>query len=292
MPAWLSVTLGVVIVWALIVMASVTLAELTRRHHRTARRYAIRQGKRGALAAGRAARRHGQALLARACAGPVPAGRPGPGRPGPERTSSAGRRDPPSGRQTGDRGRHAFFQPAGSGSRPDRPGRQHAATSQSTTGGTTMAPNLTGRHTGPGFREHTFAECSPDLCREQRGALATASRIPPDRRARRTAARAGGTMPSAWGPVVAQAADFEPETDGDLLDWMGGEVTGIAAYAEALSSVRDPRRRGIGMDPKWPGRAARRRRRAGARRRDHVRRQPEVRRPLRACRGSSPPRAG
>ena len=73
------------IVWALIVLAAVTLAELTRRHHTTVRRYAIRQGKRGALAAGRAARRHGRALIARRRrVGRPPLAEPGtPAPPGP-----------------------------------------------------------------------------------------------------------------------------------------------------------------------------------------------------------------
>ena len=46
----------------------------------------------------------------------------------------------------------------------------------------------------------------------------TASKIAPQRRARRAAARSGGTVPSEWGPVIAQTADFEPGDDGELLD--------------------------------------------------------------------------
>jgi hypothetical protein len=34
--------------------------------------------------------------------------------------------------------------------------------------------------------------------------------------------------------VIAGVTDFEPEDDGDLLDWMADEVTGMAGYAEAL----------------------------------------------------------
>src|SRR5207249_108442 len=68
MPAWLGVILGAVVVGALITAAAVVLAELTRRHHKTGRRYAIRQGKRGALATGRAARGRWRALIARAAA--------------------------------------------------------------------------------------------------------------------------------------------------------------------------------------------------------------------------------
>ena len=115
-----------------------------------------------------------------------------------------------------------------------------------------MALNLTGRHSGPGFPDHTFVECSPELCGEQRGALARqyASRIAPDRRARRTAGHTGGSIPSEWGPVVAQAADFEPESDGHLLDWMAGQVTGMAGYAEALIEAYETGVGAVGIDPK------------------------------------------
>jgi hypothetical protein len=111
-----------------------------------------------------------------------------------------------------------------------------------------MAPNLTGRHSGPHFREHTFAECSPDLCGEERGKYAT--RIAPERRARRAAAKAGGSIPSEWGPVIAQTADFEPEDDGELLDWMNRQVTGLSAWAEALVDFYEHCTSVVGIDPK------------------------------------------
>ena len=80
-----------------------------------------------------------------------------------------------------------------------------------------------------------------------------ASRITPDRRARRTAARTGGNVPAEWGPVIAQAADFEPESDGHLLDWMAGQVTGMAAYAEALIDAYETGTGAVGIDPRaWP----------------------------------------
>jgi hypothetical protein len=78
----------------------------------------------------------------------------------------------------------------------------------------------------------------------------TVSKITPDRRARRTAAHTGGSIPSEWGPVVAQAADFEPESDGHLLDWMAGQVTGMAAYAEALIEAYETGVGAVGIDPK------------------------------------------
>lgn len=77
-----------------------------------------------------------------------------------------------------------------------------------------------------------------------------ASRITPDRRARRTAARTGGNVPGEWGPVVAQAADFEPESDAHLLAWMTGQVTGMAAYAEGLIDAYETGVNTTGIDPK------------------------------------------
>ena len=68
---------------------------------------------------------------------------------------------------------------------------------------------------------------------------ASASRIKTEHRARRAAARSGGSVPSEWGPVIAQTADFEPEDDGQLLEWMARQVTGLSAWAEALVDFYD-----------------------------------------------------
>jgi hypothetical protein len=76
------------------------------------------------------------------------------------------------------------------------------------------------------------------------------SKIEPDRRGARAAARAGGKIPGEWGPVVAQAADFEAENDGHLLDWMAGQVAGMGAYAEALIDAYETGVNATGIDPK------------------------------------------
>ena len=75
------------------------------------------------------------------------------------------------------------------------------------------------------------------------------SRIRPARRAQHTAARAGGAMPAEWGAVIARAADFEPDDDGELLGWMGDEVSGVAGYAESLVDLYESCTAGIGLDP-------------------------------------------
>jgi hypothetical protein len=78
----------------------------------------------------------------------------------------------------------------------------------------------------------------------------TASKIAPGRRARRAAARTGGSIPSEWGPVIAQVADFEPEDDGELLEWMTRQVTGLSGWAEALVDFYEHCTAVVGIDPK------------------------------------------
>jgi hypothetical protein len=79
---------------------------------------------------------------------------------------------------------------------------------------------------------------------------APASRIKTEHRAQRAAARSGGTVPSEWGPVIAQTADFEPEDDGELLEWMNRQVTGLSAWAEALVDFYEHCTSAIGIDPR------------------------------------------
>ena len=49
--------------------------------------------------------------------------------------------------------------------------------------------------------------------------------------------------------MIARAADFEPGDDGELLGWMGDEVSGVAGYAEALIDLYESCTAGIGLDP-------------------------------------------
>ena len=251
MPGWLGAVLGAVIVWALIVLAAVTAAELTRRHHKTVRRHAIRQGKRGALATGRVARGWWRALMARAAAWAAPRWQNRghqPGQAGEPEGSPAeqdpvpadapayswGSADSPYGWPARDledatsRARHAS-----TGSKP------YVVTQYPPGGGPgrTIATYLNGKPSQPTTEGTTMAE-------------RPVSRITPDRRARRTATHTGGDMPAEWGPVVAQAADFEPESDEHLLEWMTAQVNGMAAYAEALIEAYETGVGAVGIDPK------------------------------------------
>lgn len=76
------------------------------------------------------------------------------------------------------------------------------------------------------------------------------SRIRVDRRIQRITAKIpDGQVPEHWKPVIAAAADFDPEDDAALLDWMNGEIMGVAGYAEALIDGYETLIGEIGLDP-------------------------------------------
>jgi hypothetical protein len=78
----------------------------------------------------------------------------------------------------------------------------------------------------------------------------TTSRTPRERgRGRRTAAAAAGAAGTAWRQLIAATADYEPEDDSALLDWMAGEATGMASYAESITDVYDTAVSSVGLDP-------------------------------------------
>jgi hypothetical protein len=81
----------------------------------------------------------------------------------------------------------------------------------------------------------------------------------------------GGDRPASGGRW-SRGRRLRARDDAHLLEWMTGQVTGMARYAEALIEPTRPCRRGRAR-PEGPGRGARRRRRRRARRRDHGRRQ-------------------
>ena len=230
----LQVVLSVLATWALLVIGAITAAELLRRHHRALARHAARHGKRGALfaarhgrrgalAAGRGARRGSQSAagyLARKAAArwqnrehrPLMFTR----RSGPAPETPAGTAGPAAAAVT------VPVPPPPSGTAP-------GAGSSPPEGKTTMADTIINDDT--------------TRARQRRG------RITPAHRARHTAARAGGAMPAEWAGVIARAADFEPGDDGELLGWMGDEVSGVAGYAEALIDLYESCTAGIGLDP-------------------------------------------
>jgi hypothetical protein len=223
----LEVVLSVLATWALLTVLAVVAVELLRRHHRAIRRRAVRYGKRGAVTTARHARRHGGTALRWLVSRAAPRWENREHRPlmfrklrGEPESPAAEAEDGEDGEAGDPDGRTFSWSPEASPSswptdHLDNNGKP-APEQTDTDGGTTSMK---------------------------------ASRMAPERRARRTAARTGGSMPAAWGPVIALAADFEPEDDGQLLDWMNGQVTGMSGYGEALVDLYDHCTNVIGIDP-------------------------------------------
>jgi hypothetical protein len=211
----LEVVLSVIATWALLTVLTVVVVELLRRHHRAIGRHAARHGKRGAVAIATHARRHGGTLRAWLVAKAAP-------------------------RWENREHRHLMFlrlrgQPEGAADERFESWEELLAAE----GGEGAPREDTGTGTPPAQGS------SPE-----EGTIMTASKIAPERRARRAAARSGGSIPSEWGPVIAQTADFEPEDDGELLEWMTRQVTGLSAWAEALVDFYEHCTGVVGIDPK------------------------------------------
>jgi hypothetical protein len=60
---------------------------------------------------------------------------------------------------------------------------------------------------------------------------------------------ASGAVPATLAPHLNHINDFEPESDADLLNFMGAEVAGKAAEAEAYMELFDRCVSGHGLDP-------------------------------------------
>ena len=277
MLPWFGGFADAMLTFVLILVVCAVLADLGRRHHRTAARH----GKRAAIATARHTRRHsGTALrwLAVKTAprwenrehrplvflkvrggrgeGPNAGGAtgdcPGCGRPLPADgtcpTCKANREAGPPDRGTGST---YSWGPAGSpsGWSADDPETAHRwAQHMSTGGGKPQVVTGYPPGGGPGRTVATYVNGKPST--EGVSSMpASPSRIKTEHRAQRAAARSGGPVPSEWGPVIAQTADFEPEDDGELLEWMSRQVTGLSAWAEALVDFYDHATNTIGIDP-------------------------------------------
>ena len=223
----LEVVLSVLATWVLLMVLAVTVAELARRHHRAAARHAWRHSKRGALFAGRHGKRAAAAAGHRSRAGSGYLAR-----------KAAARWENRQHRPL------MFTRPQASGPEP-LPSYVTAAPAPTAAAGPPAATPGAGTPRPEGTSTMTDTKIADDDATGRR----PGGRIRPARRARHTAARAGGAMPAEWGGVIARAADFEPDNDGELLGWMGDEVSGVAGYAEALVDLYESCTAGIGLDP-------------------------------------------
>jgi hypothetical protein len=256
----LEVVLSVLATWALLSVLAVIAVELLRRHHRVLRHH----GKRGALAAARRTRTGTRSATAWLVAKAAPRWENREHRPlmfrklrgdpeGPEPQEEGSKGTQGNGEADG---RTYSWGPADSpsGWPANGPAAAHNwARHMSTGGGKPQVVTEYPPGGGPGRTVATYlnGKPAPDHADTNGGTTSMAvSKIAPERRARRTAAHTGGSIPSEWGPVVAQAADFEPESDGHLLDWMAGQVTGMAAYAEALIEAYETGVNAVGIDPR------------------------------------------
>ena len=286
LPSIIGAALGALILWALFMAVAAVLSELTVRHHRAAIRYGWRHTRRGGAAAAGWSRRaaRGAAVrsgpwrtriitvmrtrwAARGAPAPLepedPAGNvtggncPGCGWPLPAAggcptcgaSGEAGQPDQDTGPTyswgLADSRSHW---PAADREEADR-WAQHMSTDGRPRAVTEYPPGG-----GPGRTVATYAggKPAPDHTDTDGGTSempASPSRIKTEHRAQRATARSGGSVPSEWGPVIAQTADFEPEDDGELLEWMSRQVTGLSAWAEALVDFYDHATNTIGIDP-------------------------------------------
>ena len=279
LPAVIGAALGAVIVWALFTVVAAVLSELTVRHHRAALAHGWQHGKRGGAAAVGWSRRAAQGAAVRSrpwrtrivtavqtrwaargapaelepenpaggnericpgCGWAIPAGGTCP-------ACKAGRQARPPDPGTGPA--YSWGPADGpSGWPADDPETAHRWAQHMSTGGQPYVVTGYPPGGGPGRTVATYVNGKTST--EGVSSMpASPSRIKTEHRARRAAARSGGPVPSEWGPVIAQTADFEPEDDGELLEWMGRQVTGLSAWAEALVDFYDHATNTIGIDP-------------------------------------------
>jgi hypothetical protein len=249
MPGWLGAVLGAVLVWVLIVLAAVTAAELVRRHHRTAGRYALRHGKRGAAATAR----HSRTLLAWLVSKAAPRWENREHRPLMFRR----RRGEPEGPATEPEDSGSAEGPTYSFGRADQPYgwpvdslEDATATAQrASTGGKSYVVTEYPPGGGPGKTVATYLNGKPSTEATEGSTTMPASKISTGHRAQRAARSGDSTVPSEWAAVIAQTADFEPEDDGELLEWMSRQLTGLSGWAEALVDFYEHCTQVIGIDP-------------------------------------------
>ncbi len=230
----LQVVLSMLATWALLVIGAITAAELLRRHHRALARHAVRHGRRGALFTARHSRR-----------GALAAGR------GARRSSqsAAGYLTQKAAARWQNRAHRPLLFTRHSGPAPETPAGAAGPAPAAVTVPVPPPSSGTARGAGSSPPEGTTTMADTIINDDTTRARRPGGRITPAHRARHTAARTGGALPAEWAGVIGRAADFEPGDDGELLGWMGDEVSGVAGYAEALIDLYESCTAGIGLDP-------------------------------------------
>jgi len=247
LPLSLGVLADAALTFLLIVALAVVLGELTRRHHRTV----FRHGGRLSAAGARRVRRHGSTMLAwlAAKAGPRWARRVH--EPLLFRRLRGNQEGPAAEGQPGEAGGPTYsFGHAGQRAAWPVPSLEEA-TARARQASADGEPYVVAEYPpggGPGRTVATYVYGKPSLPTEGSTSMRP-SRISTGHRAQRAARTGAAGVPSEWAAVIGQTADFEPENDGELLDWMGRQVTGLSAWAEALVDTYEHCTQVIGIDP-------------------------------------------
>ena len=277
-PPVIGAALGAVIVWALFMAVAAVLSELTVRHHRAVLAHGWRHGKRGGHAAAGWSRRaaRGAAVRSRPWRTRLVtamqtrwAARGAPATPEPEDPAGGSERICPgcgwaipaggtcpackAGREAGppDPGigpTYSWGPAAGpSGWPADDPETAHRWAQHMSTGGKAYVVTGYPPGGGPGRTVATYVNGKPVQPSTEGNPMTDPGTGPRSRRPGGSAG--GGGCSPAWKTLTAETGDFEPEDDGHLMSWMAGEVTGMSAYAEAITDVYEGCVSGIGLDP-------------------------------------------
>jgi hypothetical protein len=252
LPLSLGVLADAALTFVLIVALAVVLGELTRRHHRTV----LRHGGRLSAAVASRVRRHSTSALGRLAAKAGPRWERRVREPLLFRRLRGRRAGPAAEGQLEEPGAPGVTSPAysiGHASQPyawPMPSRESAErrASQMSADGEPYVVTEYPPGGGPGRTIVTYVHGKPSLPLEGSTSMSP-SRISTGHRAQRAARAGAAGVPSEWAAIVAQTADFEPESDGELLDWMSRQVTGLSAWAEALVDTYEHCTAVIGIDP-------------------------------------------
>ena len=250
LPLSLGLLADAVLTFLLIVAVAVVLAELTRRHHRTV----LRHGGYLSAAGARHARRHGGAVLGWLASSARSRWENRERRPAMFRRHRGEPEGPAELADTdGSQGAEGTAYSFGRADQPsawpvDDPEEAHSRARQMSTSGNPWVVTEYPPGGGPGRTIATYVHGKPSQPPEGSTTM-PASKISTGHRAQRAARTGAAGVPSEWAAVVGQAADFEPENDAELLDWMARQVTGLSAWAEALVDTYEHCTQVIGIDP-------------------------------------------
>ena len=268
LPLSLGVLADAALTFLLIVVLAVVLGELTRRHHRTV----LRHGGRLSSAGARRVRRRGSTVLARLAAKAGPRWERRVHEPPLLFRRLRGKQESPAAEgQLEEAGAPTYsFGHASQRAAWPVPSLEEATARarQMSADGEPYVVTEYPPGDGPGKTVATYVYGKPSTETTEGSTTMTTgtvksykngdygmdithrgSRISPEHRAQRAARTGAAGIPSEWAAVVGQAADFEPENDGELLDWMGRQVTGLSAWAEALVDTYEHCTQVIGIDP-------------------------------------------